>query len=178
MDISIHGAADEFSVVGGFDPQVEFSLRPRDNKRPRFIYTGFRELLKFCVIFMCYVLLKNYLFMNLISRAYRNFTLWPKAVLISEGLSLLANSIGYQTSESVMTWTRNLRLLRSHRSPQEDWNWTSFLVYESACKNCCEGKHPYLQYALCRHSSCPVLILSPIYENVTCLPSGVDYMST
>ena len=103
MDISIHGAADEFSVVGGFDLQVEFSLRPRDNKRPRFICTGFRELLKFCVIFMCYVLLKNYLFMNLISREYRNFTLWPKAVLISEGLSLLANSIGYQTSESVMT---------------------------------------------------------------------------
>lgn len=103
LDISIRGAADEFRVVGGFDPQVEFSLRPLDNKRPRFIYIGFRELLKFCVIFMCYVLLKNYLFVNLISREYHNFTLWPKAVLISKGLLLLANSFGYQTSESVMT---------------------------------------------------------------------------
>lgn len=60
LDISIHGATNEFSVIGGFDPQVDFSLRPLDNKRPQFIYIGFRELLKFCVIFMCYVLLKIY----------------------------------------------------------------------------------------------------------------------
>lgn len=103
LDISIHGATNEFSVIGGFDPQVDFSLRPLDNKRPQFIYIGFRELLKFCVIFMCYVLLKIYLLMNLISREYHNFTLWSKAVLISEGFSPLADSIDYLTSESVMT---------------------------------------------------------------------------
>lgn len=109
--------------------------------------------------------------MNLISRENHNFTLWSKAVLISEGFSLLADSIGYLTSESIMTWTLDFRLIRSLRSPQEDWNWTWFTVYESACEDCCGGKHPYLKYALCRHSSCPVLIVSPIYENATCLPS-------
>lgn len=171
LDISIHGATNEFSAIGGFDPRVEFSLRSLDNKRPQFIYIGFRELPKFCVIFMCYVLLKIHLLMNLISRENHNFTLWSKAVLISEGFSPLADSIGYLTSESIMTWTLDFRLLRSLRSPQEDWNWTWFTVYESACEDCCGGKHPYLKYALCRHSSCPVLIVSPIYENATCLPS-------
>lgn len=103
LDISIHGATNEFSVIGGFDPQVGLSLRSRDNKRPQLIYIGFRELLKFCVIFTCYVLLKIHLLMNLISREDHSFTLWSKAVLISEGFSLLADSIVYLTSESRMT---------------------------------------------------------------------------
>lgn len=49
LNIPIYSAADEFSVTGELDPPVDFNLRSLD-KGPQFIYIGFREQLKFCVI--------------------------------------------------------------------------------------------------------------------------------
>jgi hypothetical protein len=73
-------------------------------------------------MFCACVLLSLYFFMHLFSReTIQSFVLCSKTFLMSGDSALLADNIGYLTSESVMAWTLNLRPLGSLRSLQEDW---------------------------------------------------------